>query len=35
MSAGMMELQAQHKDQQSFLEAMAAVVPEHEAQVNS
>ncbi|KAF3351534.1 hypothetical protein VdG2_00335 [Verticillium dahliae VDG2] len=34
MSAGMMELQAQHKDQQSFLEAMAAVVPEHEAQVN-
>ncbi|EEY23480.1 C6 zinc finger domain-containing protein [Verticillium alfalfae VaMs.102] len=35
MSAGMMELQAQHEDQQSFLAAMAAVVPEHEAQVNS
>ncbi|KAM0565655.1 hypothetical protein ACHAP9_008144 [Verticillium nonalfalfae] len=35
MSAGMMELQAQHENQQSFLAAMAAVVPEHEAQVNS
>ncbi|KAM0327492.1 hypothetical protein ACHAQA_005780 [Verticillium albo-atrum] len=35
MSAGILELQAQHKTQQAFLGAMAAAVPSYEEQVNA